>query len=299
MPVKVRLRNKYALMQRTLTSCVLVITSGLALHSASPSWFLLLISISLVISTLEGLSLALPKELKNTLSPSSFFLLSLVTLILASLWTDFYVHQDAVVYIWAINSIIIPVTIIWLMFVVVAMTKGYLTDLRKSLMWSTFCFFAAFSTWLALVLFFLCRGPSFILSLLIFVWIIDTVAYFAGCQFGHHKLAPAVSPNKTIEGSISGILAAVLWFTLNNDSNCLGSFPKNLVLCWTWRAALCLTILLGGLSVAGDLFESLLKRRAGKKDSGSILPGHGGVYDRIDAVLPVSSFAWSISGTLF
>ena len=78
-----------------------------------------------------------------------------------------------------------------------------------------------------------------------------------------------------------------------------GSFGAALVERWSFWLALPIAALLGVLSIVGDLFESLLKRRAGRKDSSTLLPGHGGVYDRIDAILPVAPFALLLSGVLF
>ncbi|MOA35419.1 Phosphatidate cytidylyltransferase [compost metagenome] len=125
----------------------------------------------------------------------------------------------------------------------------------------------------------------------------DIAAYFAGRAFGKRKLAPRVSPGKTIEGAIAGVLGAVVWIGLS--SLWAGSFGHALVERWTFWLALPIAALLGVVSIVGDLFESLLKRRAGRKDSSTLLPGHGGVYDRIDAILPVAPFALILSGVLF
>jgi phosphatidate cytidylyltransferase len=127
-------------------------------------------------------------------------------------------------------------------------------------------------------------SPATALAAMAAVWIADTAAYFAGRAFGRRKLAPAISPGKTWEG-VYGALAAVvlyalaLWPTLQRTSErpdaSAGAFTG-----WIVGA-----VALVALSVIGDLFESLLKRQAGVKDSGSILPGHGGILDRIDALL--------------
>jgi phosphatidate cytidylyltransferase len=129
-------------------------------------------------------------------------------------------------------------------------------------------------TWLAFAQ--LQRDPLLLLLLLIVVWIADTAAYLFGRLFGRHKLAPAISPGKTWEG-VAGALATVAVYalalhlarTMEHD----GAF---LVV-----AFLSMTV----FSIFGDLFESWLKRSAGVKDSGAILPGHGGMLDRIDGVM--------------
>ena len=98
-------------------------------------------------------------------------------------------------------------------------------------------------------------GPGLVLLSLGLAWLADTGGYFAGRFLGKHKLYEAVSPKKTVEGAVGGLLGSVLW------------------------------ALLGALGQAGDLGESLLKRSTGVKDSGALLPGHGGILDRLDAVL--------------
>jgi len=126
--------------------------------------------------------------------------------------------------------------------------------------------------------------PSFLLATLATVWISDTAAYFVGRRFGKRKLAPSISPGKTWEG-VAGALAAVGLYALAWTS--LGGSPMRVAPAWI------LPVLLG-LAVAGmigDLFESLIKRQAGVKDSGTFLPGHGGILDRIDAPMAMLPLA--------
>ncbi len=130
------------------------------------------------------------------------------------------------------------------------------------------------STWQALVLL-RDMNPHWLLVLMMVVWIADSTAYFAGRRFGKHKLAAAISPGKTWEG-VAGALAGVTVFGIALSA----STPLPL-----WGVAA--FWVLAGLSIGGDLFESWMKRVAGIKDSGSLLPGHGGVLDRIDGLIPV------------
>lgn len=121
------------------------------------------------------------------------------------------------------------------------------------------------------------NGQYWLLVALMIVWFADSGAYFAGRKFGKRKLSPRISPNKTIEGLIGGVIAgmAVALIGAALIGAPLAQFPGiALVAAWT--------IL---FSVVGDLFESLLKRHVGAKDSGALIPGHGGVLDRIDSVL--------------
>jgi phosphatidate cytidylyltransferase len=119
--------------------------------------------------------------------------------------------------------------------------------------------------------------PRLLLFLLVLVWVADTAAYFAGSFFGRTKLAPHVSPGKTVEGVMGGIAAVVLLAWLCGTM--IWKFEPELLVQWIGLA-----IVTALFSVVGDLTESRLKRIAGVKDSGSLFPGHGGVLDRIDAL---------------
>jgi phosphatidate cytidylyltransferase len=135
-------------------------------------------------------------------------------------------------------------------------------------------------------------GIAFVLSLLLVVWLADIGAYFAGKAFGRHKLAPAISPGKTWEGAVGGWVAVMV---VALAAALTGAFEPTLFSALfdgfgPIRALFTLTVLVA-FSVIGDLFESMLKRQAGVKDSSGLLPGHGGVLDRIDALLPVLPLA--------
>ena len=139
------------------------------------------------------------------------------------------------------------------------------------------------ATWVAVVQL-QTRSPALLLALMAIVWIADSAAYFAGRRFGKRKLAPAISPGKTWEGVYGGLIAvAVYALALLPFAEGAGySAPILAPSAIAWAA---LALGLAGLSVVGDLFESQLKRQRGVKDSGKLLPGHGGVLDRIDALM--------------
>jgi len=116
-------------------------------------------------------------------------------------------------------------------------------------------------------------------------WIADTAAYFAGRRWGRHKLAPSISPGKTWEGAAGGLIGAAAYAMIL--SILFAGMQGTRMAAFLGAAALLVAV-----SIVGDLFESAVKRQAGVKDSGSILPGHGGMLDRIDsatAVLPVAA----------
>lgn len=134
------------------------------------------------------------------------------------------------------------------------------------------------------------KGPVLLLFALTLTWVADSGAYFAGRKWGKNKLAPAISPGKTMEGVYGALAGAALWGVLLAwYAPEIGSPLVLVIFC----------ILVCVVSVVGDLFESVLKRQAGMKDSGNLLPGHGGVLDRIDsltAVAPVFAFGLLLLG---
>jgi len=131
-------------------------------------------------------------------------------------------------------------------------------------------------------------SPSHLLIVLGLAWVADTAAYFAGNAFGRRRLAPSISPGKTWEG-VAGAVGACLIYAIicALPGAPLGPHVQGA----TWAIYLAGAALLCGVSIVGDLFESALKRRAGAKDSGALLPGHGGILDRIDSVMPTLPIA--------
>ena len=138
------------------------------------------------------------------------------------------------------------------------------------------------ATWVAVVAL-QTRSPGVLLAMMAIVWIADTAAYFTGRRFGRRKLAPSISPGKTWEGVYGALAAVAIYALLLVPLAAAAGFtrPLDAIAAAIWVA---LALLLTGLSIIGDLFESQLKRQRGVKDSGAILPGHGGVLDRIDAL---------------
>ncbi|MCX7208029.1 MAG: phosphatidate cytidylyltransferase [Proteobacteria bacterium] len=129
-------------------------------------------------------------------------------------------------------------------------------------------------------------GPWALLSVLAIAWVADSAAYFSGKAFGKHKLAPQISPGKSWEGVVGGSLGVLIYVYLLPKS----LFTQGELLPLPYW--LVIAIVLTAVSVMGDLLESLFKRQAGIKDSSQLLPGHGGVLDRVDsllAILPVAA----------
>lgn len=146
------------------------------------------------------------------------------------------------------------------------------------------------AAWAALM-HFVDQGIAMVLSVLVIVWIADTAAYFAGRAFGRRKLAPHISPGKTWAGVVGALIAVTLVALLVRSVWPAADLFSNRLIAASGAGAAFLLAAVVVLSVVGDLFESLLKRQAGVKDSSRLLPGHGGVYDRIDALVPVLPLA--------
>jgi len=143
------------------------------------------------------------------------------------------------------------------------------------------------------------HGINFILSVFCLVWMADIAAYFCGRAFGKRKLAPAISPGKSWEGvwgGMAGVLLLGVTWVHAIDVNLAVDSPSLFTLLVQRHGVVSLlaVVFLGAMSVVGDLFESLVKRAAGAKDSSNLLPGHGGVLDRIDALLPVFPLALAL-----
>jgi len=131
-------------------------------------------------------------------------------------------------------------------------------------------------------------SPLLLVYLLVLIWVADSAAYLVGRSIGRHKLAPLVSPGRTIEGAVGALLASALVATAAGWW--LWHFRGSMLLAW-----IVLGLVTAAVSIVGDLTESTFKRIAGVKDSGALLPGHGGMFDRIDALTaagPVFGLGW-------
>ena len=152
------------------------------------------------------------------------------------------------------------------------------------------------ATWFALV-FLRELGLVFLLTTIALVWVADIGAYFVGKAFGKHKLAIQISPGKSVEGAIGGLVLCYVYaflcvFYLPFEATLFGAWAIR----FGWVAMFLMVTVLTAFSIFGDLFESQLKRLAGVKDSSHLLPGHGGVLDRIDALMPTMPIAALLAG---
>lgn len=216
-------------------------------------------------------------EWSNLMKMSAPVKRALYTLVVgAGLAASWWVLQEA-----NANWMALPVLSLFWWLLAIALVLGFPTSAAR---WSSSAaqfvigLIVLVPTWLAVVALHQSgeQGPLLVMYLLSLIWVADSGAYFGGRAWGKHKLAPAVSPGKTWEGVASG---AVLSLAYAVGAAQLLGLPGN-----QWSLFVVLSLVTVLFSVLGDLTESMFKRHAGIKDSGTLLPGHGGVLDRIDSV---------------
>jgi len=196
----------------------------------------------------------------------------------------------------ALNALYGAACLLWLIRYAPSLGLG-LPPLAGAANWSlaiTFSF-AIFACFFAIVSLYR-HSALYLLSVMVLVWIADIGAYFSGKAFGKRKLAPSISPGKSWEGAIGGGIAVLAIASISvllaaGQPWLQDTFAFQLQARFGWALALLVLLLIAAASVIGDLFESQLKRRAAIKDSSNLLPGHGGVLDRIDALIPVLPLA--------
>ena len=194
-------------------------------------------------------------------------------------------------------SLLMMAVLFWLFVAPFILAKGMNLSLQKlKAFYSILGLIVLPATWFALV-FLRELGLVFLLSSMALVWVADIGAYFVGKAFGKHKLAVQISPGKSIEGAVGGLGLCYLYAFL-----CVVYLPLGDTLfgAWAirfgWVPMFLMVTVLAAFSVFGDLFESQLKRLAGVKDSSHLLPGHGGVLDRVDALIPTMPIAALLAG---
>ncbi|NYT60944.1 phosphatidate cytidylyltransferase [Alcaligenaceae bacterium] len=282
------------LKQRVITAIVLLAVLLGTLLAPGPWPLVLLLTLMAACALWEWLRLTWPSQ--PTLFPVVLaVIVAAGLLMLSQSWLSPAPQPWAIAFQLQLNRWLLPVVALaWVVGATAMVVRGQASERRCGTWLSLFGIVAVVAVWAALVQLFLARGAWFLVSLMAFIWFADIAAYFTGKALGRHKLAPKVSPGKTWEGAVGGVLAAAAWIMAS--AYWPGSFGAVLLERWPWWVVLALSVFLAALSIVGDLFESLLKRRAQVKDSSQLLPGHGGVYDRIDALLPVAPIALLLTG---
>lgn len=246
--------------QRIKTAVILIIIVGVALFASDTPWlFVPLLAVEVTIAAHEWTKL-MPAQRKPMHFVLLVLLLTMISLLFPKMWL-----------IWWLMSVVI-----WLM--ALAWVWQYPTRTqwygRRLMTMGVIILTAAITA-----MFYLWQqSPWWLMYVFILVWCADSGAYFVGRKFGKTKMAPNVSPNKTMQGLYGGLtvgMGVALFISMY-----WLKYTGSVLLVFMLLSAM--TIM---ASVLGDLFESMLKRRAGIKDSGTVLPGHGGVLDRIDSLL--------------
>jgi len=261
---------------RVLTALALVAVLLLVLLSGSYTAFILLTTVFFAGAVWEVF------RLFNNRQPLAY----------ATFWTAcfcliaFMVDRSHYFWIFALCAVI------WFLYLIPSMmwdlpTLRSMNDRVFELMYSI-SLFGAFSSVLVLYK----HSPTFLVSVLWVVWVADIGAYFSGKTFGKHKLAPSISPGKTWEGAIGGwVLVLIVETASNRILSLQDTMAPRLLSTLGWTGLFFVLTILVIVSVFGDLLESRLKRRRDMKDSSSLLPGHGGILDRIDSLIPVLPIA--------
>lgn len=282
------------LKQRVITAAVLLAVLLVTLSVSTPWPFLILLSVTAGCALWEWLRLSLLPDNSRLAAPAGC-VLAVVFIFVSGQLLKTDPHSSFASVIASLNQVGMPlVSVVWVTGLIAAVLQAHTESRRHPVALSVFGIVAVAALWLALAQFFILYGAWFLVSMMALIWVADTTAYFVGKAFGRHKLAPRVSPGKTWQGAFGGVVGAMLWMAVSAQWE--GSFADVLVNRWSFIAMILFSAILASLSILGDLFESLLKRRAGVKDSSQLLPGHGGVYDRIDALFPVAPVALVLVG---
>ena len=271
-------------MKRILTALVLIPLVLVLVFLGKP-WIVTLATAGLAaLAAWEYLGLT---ERSGAKPPRIAVLVAIVALFAGKLLTDYFSYPDETAATLGVLSLGLLVYCVFL-----SPIERVMSDAAVSI----FCLVYVGFTLLAMsALREQANGPSLVTFLLCVVWAGDIVAMYVGRTLGRHKMAPQLSPNKTWEGAagsvIGSLLAAggLLWlteWTATRFNSAKLSFPEEV---WYW---LVLAVVINVAAQVGDLAESALKRSAGVKDSGTLLPGHGGVLDRIDALLLAAPVLW-------
>jgi phosphatidate cytidylyltransferase len=196
-------------------------------------------------------------------------------------------------------ALLLMATLFWLFLAPFILAKGMQLSLQQYRpFYSILGLIVLPATWFSLAIL-RDLGLIFLLTSIAFVWVADIGAYFVGKAFGKRKLAREISPGKSIEGALGGLVLCYLYAFL-----CVMYLPFSdtlfgaLAIRFGWAPLFLLVTLLTVFSIFGDLFESQLKRLSGVKDSSHLLPGHGGVLDRVDALLPTMPMMALLAGLI-
>jgi phosphatidate cytidylyltransferase len=271
------------LIQRIITALVLAPLVVLATFKLSPDWFALIYGVIILMAGWEWTNLT---GLRSIVQRCLFLLAMLVAMVFLHYWwmvleklAQLSNVQEVRNYSWLIECVMV-LPVLWWMLVMILIRSRPLELIALSLRIrykALIGWFVLVTGWLFLSRLRLIEAPEMTLYFFILIWSADIAAYFVGRQYGTTKLAPDISPGKTLAG-FYGALAAAAVCGIG-----FGFYYQAIVISFADMVLLSIMTVL--ISIYGDLFFSLVKRQAGLKDSGGLLPGHGGLLDRLDSII--------------
>ena len=279
------------LLKRIITASILATLIVLAVFLLSAEYFSLLLAIIVIIGGWEWGNLIGIKSLGKR---CGFLLLLIVPMLGIHFWTQL-LELTATVLDWtdirsysgALEWLVIPPVLFWVLMMIIIRNapKGILNVQMKGRYKALAGWFVLLSAWMFMSRLRVFYGSEMAMYFLLLIWIADIAAYFSGKKYGTIKLSPEISPGKTVQGMYGALLSAAVC---------------SVILCLIYKFPfmissdfILLSILTVLVSIYGDLFFSVVKRQRGVKDSGSILPGHGGVLDRIDSIIAAAPFFYA------
>jgi len=283
------------LLQRIITALILVPLVVLAVFQLHPQYFSLLIGLVTLLAAWEWTNLI---GINSSLKRALF----LVSLILPMLWVHFWTQflelaaqvldwPDVRNYSGALEWLVVAPVLFWiLVMILIRNTPQGILKLEMKICYKALIgWIVLFAAWMFLSRLRAFYGSEMTLFFLVLIWVADIAAYFAGKKFGKTQLAPEISPGKTVQGMYGALIAGGVW-----AAAFIGYYGYRDGFVWMRVSDFILLSLLTVLiSIYGDLFFSVVKRQRGVKDSGSILPGHGGILDRIDSLLAAIPFFYA------
>ncbi|MDO9104255.1 MAG: phosphatidate cytidylyltransferase [Methylovulum sp.] len=279
------------LLQRIITASILASLIALAVFQLSLEYFSLVLGVITLLAAWEWSNLVGTTSL---LKRGLFLLLITLPMLGIHFWTQLlelialgFDWTDVRSYSGALEWLVIAPVLFWiLIMLLIRKTPAGILKMEIKPRYKLFIgWFVLLATWMFLSRLRAFYGSEMTMYLLLLIWTADVSAYFAGKKFGTVKLSPEISPGKTVQGMYGALLASILCAVV---LSLIYQFPVMIAADFVLLSAL--TVL---ISVYGDLFFSVVKRQRGVKDSGSLLPGHGGILDRIDSIVAAAPFFYA------
>lgn len=279
------------LLQRIITALVLAGVAISAIFLLPTLYFFLFIAVIVLIAGWEWTYLS---SIDSVMGKALFLLALIFPMLGITFWTQI-LEVLAIIFEWPeikqysgiLEWLVIGPVVFWvMMMLLIRKTPDELLSLELKTRYKAFIgWFVLFSAWMFLVKLRAFYGPAAVMYFLALIWVADIAAYFSGRKFGKDKLSPLISPGKTVQGMQGALISALVCGVI------LGFYyDYSFLIASDFILLSVLTVL---VSIYGDLFFSLVKRKNGVKDSGSLLPGHGGVLDRIDSVVAAAPFYYA------